>query len=262
MFLQIIKFLSFYFSAKTKYAIHSPFVFAFIEEILENESNYYSFLAIEHIRKKIEKNSSEIIVNDLGAGSKKIKTAKRKISTIAKTSLQEKKMAQLLFKMINYYKLSDNVVELGTSLGITTAYLANAKKSNKIYTIEGSTEIANVANSVFKKLGLKNIELIIGDFNMNLKNLNLDTKLGLIYIDGNHTKSATISYFNWALENANENTVIVIDDIYWSKEMEESWDYVKKLNEVTMTIDLFKMGIVFLHSVKVKEHFKLKKSIF
>lgn len=128
MFLQIIKYLSFYFSAKTKYGIHSPFVFAFIEEILENESNYYSFLAIEHIRKKIEKNSSEIIVNDLGAGSKKIKTAKRKISTIAKTSLQEKKMAQILFKMINYYQLSDNVVELGTSLGITTAYLANAKK--------------------------------------------------------------------------------------------------------------------------------------
>lgn len=91
MFLQIIKYLSFYFSAKTKYAIHSPFVFAFIEEILENESNYYSFLAIEHVRKKIEKNSLEIIVNDLGAGSKKIKTAKRKISTIAKTSLQEKK---------------------------------------------------------------------------------------------------------------------------------------------------------------------------
>lgn len=262
MFLQIIKYLSFYFSAKTKYAIHSPFVFDFIEEILENESNYYSFLANEHVRKILEKKSTEIIVKDLGAGSKKIKTAKRKISTIAKTSLQEKKMAQLLFKMINHYQLCDIVVELGTSLGITTAYLANAKKSNKIYTIEGSSEIANVAKSVFEKLGLKNVELIIGDFNVNLKNLILDRKLGLIYIDGNHTKSATISYFNWALENANENTIIVIDDIYWSKEMEESWDYVKKLNEVTMTIDLFKMGIVFLHSVKVKEHFKLKKSIF
>lgn len=262
MIRQSIKYLAFYFSAKTKYSIHSPFVFSFIEEILENKSSYYSFLAIEHVRNSLKNNSSEIKVNDLGAGSKKIKTDKRKIATIAKTSLQEKQMAQLLFRLINYYQLSSSIVELGTSLGITTAYLSNAKKTNKIYTIEGSDEIANVASSVFQKLGLKNVILIKGNFNEVLPNLSLDNQLGLIYIDGNHTKTATINYFNWALEKANERTVIIIDDIYWSREMEDAWEYIKELKKVSLTIDLFKMGIVFLHSVKAKEHFKLKKAVF
>ena len=171
-------------------------------------------------------------------------------------------MAQLLFRLINYYQLGTVIVELGTSLGITTAYLSNAKRTNKIYTIEGSDEIANIANSVFQKLGLKNVILKKGNFDDILPNLALENQLGLIYIDGNHTKKATINYFNWALKQANDNTVIVIDDIYWSKEMEDAWEYIKETKRVSLTIDLFKMGIVFLHSVKVKEHFKLKKAIF
>ena len=169
---------------------------------------------------------------------------------------------KLLFRLINYYQLSSSIVELGTSLGITTSYLSNAKKSNKIYTIEGADEIANVANSVFQKLGLKNVILKKGEFENVLSELLIDGQLGLIYIDGNHTKEDTINYFNWALENANEKTVIVIDDIYWSREMEDAWEHIKRIKKVSLTIDLFKMGVVFLHSVKVKEHFKLKKAIF
>ena len=111
-------------------------------------------------------------------------------------------------------------------------------------------------------MGLKNINVLCGDFDLILPKLELNNALGFVYIDGNHKKEATLSYFNWALEKANEQTIIVVDDIYWSNDMIQAWDEIKENERVSLTIDLFKLGIVFLHKVQVKEHFKLKKTIF
>ncbi|MBG14778.1 MAG: SAM-dependent methyltransferase [Crocinitomicaceae bacterium] len=257
------KYLGFYFTAKTKYGIHSPFVFDFFNQVYDSNTSYYSFVAIEYVREKLKSNSNRINVEDFGAGSRRFgKGKKRKISKIAATSLQQPKMTALLFRLINYYNLKPVVLELGTSLGITTAYLSNANKNNTVYTIEGSKEIAKVANNVFKQLALKNVKLVIGNFDMVLPRLEFPQPLGFVYIDGNHKKEATLSYFNWALEKANEQTIIVVDDIYWSNDMIQAWDEIKENERVSLTIDLFKLGIVFLHKVQVKEHFKLKKTIF
>ena len=128
MFSQLLKYIAFIFNSKSKYAIHSPFVYDFIEEILENNVQFYSFLAVEHIRNKLKNNHQKINVIDLGAGSKKKKQQYRKVSKIAKNSLQHKQMAQLLFRLINHYQLNPNVIELGTSLGVTTSYLSLANK--------------------------------------------------------------------------------------------------------------------------------------
>jgi len=262
MFSQLLKYIAFIFNSKSKYAIHSPFVYDFIEEILENNTRFYSFLAVEHIRNKLKNNHQKINVIDLGAGSKKKKQQYRKVSKIAKNSLQHKQMAQLLFRLINHYQLNPNVIELGTSLGVTTSYLSLANKKNKIISIEGSQEIARVASEVFKSLGLKNIELEVGNFDDVLPRLLANQKAGLIYIDGNHTKAATLNYFLWSLEKIDENSIIVFDDIYWSDQMEEAWKEIVNNKRVTLSIDLFKMGIVFFHPSIVKEHYKLRKAIF
>ena len=263
MLFSLRKYVEFYFTAKTKYGIHSPFLFDFIEQVYEPQTNYYSFSAIEYVRNKLKKNHQLINVKDFGAGSKrKTFSGQRKISEIATHSLQQPKMSALLFRLINFYSLKPIVIELGTSLGICTAYLSTANKKNKIYTIEGCDETAEVAKGVFKQLGLKNIELIVGNFDSILPNLKFSDSPGFVYIDGNHRKEATLKYFDWAIEKLNEQSIVVVDDIYWSKEMFAAWEKIKFNDRVTLSIDLYKLGIVFFHKVKVKEHYKIRKSIF
>ena len=144
MRLRIFSFIKFYFKANSKYAIHSPFVYDFIESVLESNKNFYSYLPIECLRNQLKANKDVIRVNDLGAGSKAIKSNNRKVSQIAKHSIQNRKTAQLLFRLIDHYKCK-SIIELGTSLGVTTAYLASASKNGQVYTLEGCSATLQVA---------------------------------------------------------------------------------------------------------------------
>ena len=243
------KYLHYYLTASSGkgHGIHSPFVFNFIKNVLRDKKEYEYYPIIEKGRQQLLKQKGQIEVEDFGAGSAIIKTNKRVIADMARSSLKPAKYAQLLFRIINYYQ-PKTILELGTSFGITTSYLAAGNAKAKVYTIEGSPAIAAIAAKTFNRVGLKNIELIQGDFNNTLPALltKLNT-IDLAFIDGNHLKDPTLDYFQQLLSHSTISSILIFDDIHWSAEMESAWAIIQQHPSVTLSIDLFFIGIVFLN---------------
>lgn len=241
------------------HGIHSPFVFDFVKNVLNDKTVYPPYQSIEQQRKKLLNNSTVIEVEDFGAGSSVIKTNKRIVKDIAASSLKPKKYAQLLYRMIKYYK-AVAIVELGTSFGITTAYLASANAASKVFTCEGSSSIASVAEQNFEELNFKNIHLIEGDFAKILSPLLSKLKtVDFVFIDGNHRREPTLEYFTRLLNFTTPNSILIFDDIHWSAEMEEAWAIIKQHSRVTLSIDLFFIGIVLINpDFKTSQHFTIR----
>ncbi len=246
-------------SNKKGHGMHSPFVFNLIQQVLSDKRIFYQFDSIESIRKKILTDETMIDIIDFGAGSKKISSKKRKISAIAKSSLKAKKYSQLLFRLVDYYQ-PKTILELGTSLGVTSSYLASANSKSEVYTFEGAPEIANIAQQNFNQLHLKNIQLTVGNFDNTLSSsLSKIEQVDFAFIDGNHRYEPTMNYFNQLLLKSHGKSIFILDDIHWSKEMEQAWEAIKNNHQVTATIDLFFIGIVlFNKDFKIKQHFKVK----
>ena len=241
------------------HGVHSPFVFEFVTQVLNDKREFDCFHTIEALRASLKNNDAEINVPDFGAGSRKNLDNERKISAIANSSLKPKKYSQLLFRIIHQYK-PNNILELGTSLGITTSYLSFANPASTIITMEGAPEVANVARNNFKQLNLSNIDVVEGNFDENLTSVigQLST-IDFVFIDGNHRRQPTINYFNKLVNISTQSTILIFDDIHWSKDMEAAWNEIKQHPSVTLTIDLFFIGLVFFRKEqKVKEHFSIR----
>ena len=255
------KYLRYYFTASNGkgHGVHSPFVFDFIKCVLRDKKQYDCYAAIEGQRKKLKANNRLIEVEDFGAGSSIIKENKRVVKAIASSSLKPRKFAQLFFRMVQYYKPA-TIVELGTSFGITASYLASGNKNAQLYTCEGAGNIAAIAQQTFDDLQIKNIELINGDFAKTLPSL--FSKIGPVdfaFVDGNHRKEPTLQYFQQLLIHSKATTILIFDDIHWSNEMEAAWKIIQQNTAVTLTIDLFFIGLVFINpNFKVKQHFTIR----
>ncbi len=255
------KYLWYQFTASNAkgHGVHSPYVFDFIKNILQDKDHYDCYSRIENIRKNLLNNNSAIEVEDFGAGSAVMKSNTRVIKNIAASSLKPKKFSQLLYRIVKYYQPA-TVLELGTSLGVTTVYLAEGNPAANIYTCEGAKNIAAIAHQNFAQLSIKNIELVEGDFAKTLQPLlNKIGKIDFAFIDGNHRRQPTINYFENLLRHSKPTTILIFDDIHWSKEMEEAWAIIQQHSSVTLTIDLFFIGLVFINpDFKVKQQYVIR----
>lgn len=255
------KYLHYYLTASNGkgHGIHSPFVFDFTQNVLNDKRNFYAYSQIEGLREQLLNDKTIIEVEDFGAGSVISKTKNRSVSEIAKHASKNKKLAQLLFRIADYYQ-PKTMIELGTSLGISSAYLASACPNAKLFTIEGSPSIAGIADKNFQSLGLKNIQLTTGNFDNILPAiLQAIGKPDLVFIDGNHRKEPTASYFSQLLNYSSSSCIFIFDDIHWSQEMEQAWDIIKQNERATLTIDLFFIGLVFFREdFKAKQHFTIR----
>ena len=245
-------------TSKSRHGTHSPFVYKLTDEVIYDFKSNDDYKTIEAQRKKLLNDDSIVNVTDLGAGSHLNKNNTKKVRQIAKNALKSPALAQLIYRLA---KDTDpkSIIELGTCLGITTAYLSKACPDGDIITIEGCPETAKVAYNNFRDLDLENVELRVGNFDLLLPEIIAEQpQLDFVYVDGNHRKDATINYFNWCLPKVHEGTLLIFDDIYWSKGMKEAWEEIKSNPQVTVTIDLFWIGLVFFRKGQVKEHFKIK----
>lgn len=239
--------------------MHSPFMFHLVLNVIYLKDEFYDYKKLSETRAQLSNDETVLTISDFGAGSRVFKGNQRKVKDIVKHGISNEKYARLLFRLVNHFK-PNNIVELGTSLGLTTMYLAAANKKSQVYTLEGSKEIADFAKQQFAKDKLENIELIEGNFNDTFPALlnKLDV-VDFAYIDGNHTKEATINYFIQLLPKCNENSVLIFDDINWSEGMQKAWQFIKTHERVKLSIDLFFIGIVlFRKEQQQQEHFVVR----
>lgn len=239
------------------HGVHSPFVFDLYENVIRHDGFFLAYQQIEDLRSQLLQDSSTLSVTDLGAGSRTGATKERQVASIARTSAKPAKYAQLLFRLVNHFQ-PRTVLELGTSLGLTTAYLAAARQQTQVITFEGCPNIAAAAKGHFRQLNLGNIQLVPGNLDQTLSaTLPELASVDLVYFDGNHRYAPTLRYFESCLAKRTEDSVFIIDDIYWSAEMTRAWQEICRHPDVTLSIDLFHLGLIFFRRHQPKQHFTL-----
>ncbi|MBL0739324.1 class I SAM-dependent methyltransferase [Flavobacterium sp. GN10] len=258
MFFQIQSYLKFLWYSKNEHAVHSPFVFSLLTKCFYDKKFKPEYTILKKYRKTLLENKNFIEVTDFGAGSRIFKSNRRQISKIAQTAGISPKRAELLFRVTNYFQPS-TILEIGTSLGLATSALALGNPKAKVVTIEGCPNTANVAQNQLADFDCKNVENVISEFESFLISENIQaTNYNLIYFDGNHSKKATLTYFDLLLPTIDNDSVWIFDDIHWSEDMEEAWEIIKNHPQVKVTIDTFQWGFVFFRREQPKEHFIIR----
>jgi predicted O-methyltransferase YrrM len=251
-----LNYLKYFLLAKRAHGIHSPFVFELYNKVIRESQAYYEFTPIEHLRKRL-KHSKEVI-ETMDFGSRGKGKENKKVKDIVKKSAISAKEGKLLFRLVNFIQ-PKNMIEMGTSLGISTLYQHKACPSAEMITMEGSPGTATMAGINFSILKADSIKRVVGDFAETLpeviKNLSF---VDYVFFDGNHRKEATLDYFHKFLPLASSTCVFVFDDIRWSQGMHEAWEEIIKEPAAKVTIDLFSVGLVFFNPAQEKEHFVLK----
>lgn len=240
-----------------EHSLHSPFLYPFYTEVVKKDSKI-GFEEIEALRKSLLQNEETILIEDLGAGSRVNNSNTRKVSQIAKHASTPARFSRLLNRIITHFDYK-TIVELGTSLGLNSAYMASAKEGAQLFTFEGSTSIANLAKQNLGELNCTNYQLIEGNIDNTLPQwIENAPQIDLAYIDANHRYDPTLRYFELLLPKMTTSGMIILDDIHWSKEMNDAWEVLKKHPKVSLSIDLFEAGILFLQPDLMHENYVLE----
>ena len=241
-----------------EHSLHAPFVYHLYKDVIKNDKRK-GFESIEALRKDLIANKELLRFEDLGAGSKRKKPIQFKVGEYAKYVLTPPKYSRLLFRLIREFK-PNNILELGTAFGVNTLYLSLAAPYTTVYTFEGVQKILNVAERTFEQSTIAdNIEIIKGDIDDTLiETLPKIDHVGMVYMDANHSYEPTMYYFNRLEPYMDENSIVVMDDIYWSKGMTKAWNEIRSLPEVTLSLDLYTFGILFFKKELTKSHFVLQ----
>ena len=269
------------------HGVHSPYLFEWVRMVMSDKNTYYVWDEIEEIRQEMLKDTRELEFVDYGSGgplptspSKGRSANMRRVCDIAMGSLARRKEAQLLARLVGWLgrplltspsrggigdEASEDrkgltIVELGTSLGVTTAYLAAMDSRNKVVTYEGCPAVAEVARANWEKLGLSNIACVVGEITVDSLQLAVDRLSGIdvAFIDANHTCEATLTYFNALASRVHEKSVVVVDDIHYNEDMEKAWKAICADERVTTTMDLYRMGLVFFDKHYWRKHYKMR----
>jgi len=254
----IFRYLKYLHQSTTKYDIHSPFLFDLITQVFDDKKKYPEYRIIENLKKDLLHSKEKILVTDLGAGSKMDNKNERLVREIAKNASKSKKIGRLLFRLAKYAH-PYNILELGASLGLSSLCFAYGSSSSNIITIEGCPNISKIATDNFQKAGMDQIQLETGNFDDKLPGvLRQMDSLDLAFIDGNHQEEPTINYFEQCLAKSHSDTILIFDDIHWSDGMENAWENIINHPDVSLSVDIFHMGIVFLKKELTKQHFVIR----
>lgn len=244
---------------QSKYKIHSPFVYEFYSQVLTDEQRYPQYRVVNRMRREMETIYRFIKRRDLGAHCRDFPSDQRfvRVGDIARRTAVSLSKGELLYRITRWLK-PNYILEFGTSLGISSMYLALAVPDGKLITMEGCIDSAIIAQENFDKLGQKNIEILTGEFSSILPDaLNMMPYPGLVFFDGNHRRDSTLDYFRNCLQHVHPETVFIFDDIHWSSGMEEAWQAIMRNERTKVCIDLYHLGIVFFREELSKENFIL-----
>lgn len=251
-------YLRYLLSAQNRHGTHSPFVYRLLDEVIYDRSAKDAYSIPENLRKALMQDGRSITITDLGAGSNINTDRVRTVASIARSSAKQPRYGRLLHRLAHAFRPME-MIELGTSLGVSALYQSLGNPDGRLVTFEGCPQTATIAKENFAKTGAKNIQLIEGNFDETLPNyLNTIDRLDWVFIDGNHRSEPTLRYFEQCLGKAHPESVFIFDDIHWSPDMAQAWETIKAHPKVTVTLDLFQVGIVFLREGQAKQDFVIR----
>ena len=248
--------LNFLLKSSNQHGIHSPFVYDLITKCFYDKTSFSAYDNLKVLRNELIHNQDLVKIKHYSEASKVFQSNHQKISTIVKCEGSSYKKQKQLYRITNYFK-PKNVLELGTSVGLGSAAMAIASNNSIIKTVEVNKNISDIAKKVFKSYQLKNIQIDTSSFKDFFKKSNYEN-LDLVYLDGTCDKESTIENFNSLLKHSHNESVFIINNIYWSKEMTEAWNIIKKQKEITVSIDTFYWGFLFFRKEQPKQHFTIR----
>lgn len=252
-----LEYLLYFFTSSTRHSVHSPFVYDFTEQVLNRRKNKPVYHALELLRSNMLKSNTPIEVKPLGAragAETAIITLKELVGRTSKSA----KYCELLERICEYYQ-PEIAVEIGGALGISALYQAAGLRNGFLVSLEGNPKSVEIARYNAEKTGTANVQFIEGLFDESLPAvLQQLPRVDYVFFDGNHTLDATLRYFEQCLAKAHEGSIFIFDDIRWSDDMLTAWEKIKKHPRVTVSIDLFMMGLVFFRTGQEREHFTLR----
>jgi len=257
----ILAYINYLLKAGNRHSIHSPFVFELYSRVIRDsaEDGAEDYQALRLLRKELLASRRPVEILDLGAGSRVNRSNRREVRQIARNAEKPEKFGRLFYRLVSHLK-PVSVLELGTSLGLTTLYFAKASPGMRVVTLEGCPETARLALQHFDRLRAGNIRVITGNIDDTLLPALAEagSPLGIVYFDANHRYEPTMRYFQECLPFVGNESLFIFDDIYWSAGMTQAWEEIKRHPMVTVTIDLFWIGLVFFRKEQVKEDFVLR----
>lgn len=239
--------------------IHSPYLFYMVRMLFSSSDSYYIWPEIEKQRARLLQDKTLLHIRDFGTGHDRDEAVCR----IASSALESRKIGEILFRLVWFLgheaNIPLNIIELGTSLGITTSYLATPNTKNRVLTLEGSPEIVAVAKHIWRQLGVKNVVVVEGNIDDTLYNIDISrARIDVAYIDANHTAEATLRYFDYISSLMGEKSIIILDDIHYSREMDAAWKQIRARSGVTATMDLYDIGLVFFDPHYLKHNYIIR----
>ena len=269
---RVSRWLKHYLTARNTggHGVHSPYLFEWVRMVMSDRHAYRVWSEIEDVRARMLTSEEVVEFVDYGSAMRRLgeeARSDRKVRDIAKGSLAKTKYAQMLFRLVNWlgHQLREGndgltIVELGTSLGVTTAYLAGVDTRDKVYTYEGCEAVAEIAKDNWKILGMNNIACLVGEITVDSLQRAVDnlSKIDVAFVDANHIYEATLKYFDILADRVHEKSVVVMDDIHHSEEMEMAWRAICEDERVTSTIDLYQMGLVFFDKHYWKRNYRMR----
>ena len=250
----VLEYIKYWWKAKDRHGIHSPFVYKLSDIVFKQSIDSEFQLKRAELYRYLS--HEERVVNriDLGAGSKKF-SATTSVKSIFTSSSSKGKTADLLYRISKVYQ-PKITLELGTNLGIGTIHLAQGNPNEKVISVEGCPNTAEIARKNMTKMDCKNVSIITSDFTSFLQENN--EMFDLVFIDGHHDGEALLNYLSQLAPFIKDETIIILDDIRWSSSMLSAWERIKEDQHFHLTIDLFRCGIVMKRHHQEKEHFILK----
>ncbi|MFM9008066.1 MAG: O-methyltransferase [Bacteroidota bacterium] len=252
----VIRFLAYWIRSRNRHGIQAPFLYLLNDSVWRSDPVEPCHKPIEAYRKEMLRSTASIQIRDFGAGFSGIRHIERTVSFIARNSSKPPRYARMLYRLVKALP-APSVLELGTSIGISSLYMAVA--GARVITVEGCPQTSALAQSGFSRFPELNIVPINAEFDQAIGALlKKPEQFDLLFVDGHHQLEPTLNYINRCLPMLSDRAVVVVDDINWSDEMREAWSFLCKDPRFTLTVDVFMLGILFRDADLSKENIEIR----
>ncbi|MEG1544886.1 MAG: SAM-dependent methyltransferase [Tannerellaceae bacterium] len=235
------------------YGVHSPFVYNLITKVIEEKCSYYSLYDIELLRKKLLFRTEPV---SCLVDRKKGKVRRLTVGEVVARKAIQPRHGALLFRLTNYFK-SQNILQLGSGMGLSTLYMTSYVVPLRCLVLEPQLEVAGVARQVYGEASRNPIDLRVGAYEELLPQaLNDLPRLDFVFFNTPSNATDNEWLFNECVKQVHKDSVFIFEGIKSTARMRTFWKQICGRPEVTVTVDLYDMGLVFFNSKLHKRDYK------